>query len=127
MAAIHVGPCRRRDLLLLSLVAASLFLFFHLTQFGIPDIPSADLSRIHLNNAQLLLGGEHYADNEPPANSTLGVCLNTAENHLSNLSLAVWSNNSSLQKDVTSESLTKLIRKSDWIKAFYTRSASLDR
>jgi hypothetical protein len=72
--AIPMGPCRRRDLLLLSLVAV--FLCYHLIQFGLPTIPRVDLSRVQLSNSQLLLGAEHYADDEPPANSTLGVCFN---------------------------------------------------
>ena len=41
-------------------------------------------------------------------------------NNLSNINLAVRTNNSSLKKDITSESLSTALRQFNWFEAFHT-------
>jgi hypothetical protein len=71
-----MSPFRRRDFLLLSLVVVSIFTWLRFTQFGPPNRPRVDFSHVEASRGpqgNLLQDG--YADNEPPANATLGVRL----------------------------------------------------
>jgi hypothetical protein len=92
--AVDMIPCRRRDLVLLSLVAFSLFLWFQFAYFGPSTTSRIEISRVEPTRAQLL--GEDYADDEPPANATLGVSISISKDEsAADHKTLVWQNNCS--------------------------------